>query len=248
MGCTTAAKCGLMESYRATTSSERPEMTETATKAPKKTAAAKAPKAAPETHGCACGCGEQVERTFRQGHDQRLISLLAEDVVYSSVWDGKCMGILKGTAVRADQQEKINLVATYMRAKLTDALAVKFERAAARQWELQKGRDERADAKEARKAAAAAKPKKAAKKADETPAARADLKIVKPTASNDDIVDEDVPNANGVVLGAQVKVRVGKRVRNAKVTGMSQLGKVTAVTFQNAGKDVVKTGEEFEIV
>jgi hypothetical protein len=25
---------------------------------------------------CACGCGEQAKRTFRQGHDQRLLGLL----------------------------------------------------------------------------------------------------------------------------------------------------------------------------
>jgi len=38
-------------------------------------AKAKAEKA-PKQTACACGCGEWAKRTFRQGHDQRLLGLL----------------------------------------------------------------------------------------------------------------------------------------------------------------------------
>lgn len=219
--------------------------------------------AAPEApRGCACGCGETVERVFKQGHDQRLISHLAQDVVYHSFWDGTCLGILKVTEVkRLDMQDKINKVSAYVSTKLSESLAAKFESAAGRQWELEKSRDEREAAKAARKAENAAKPKRVRKSATAkaaTPSeeagdvapAKPDLKIVKPTASNDDVdaAEAAADEATGFTLGQPVRVRVGKRTRNAKVTGMNRAGQVSAITYVNAGKDVVKTGDQFEII
>jgi hypothetical protein len=226
----------------------------TTTKAPK------TQKAVAQPHPCACGCGAEVLRTFKQGHDQKLISNLASDIVYSDVWDGKCMGILKGAAVRGDIQERINTVSQYMSAKLSEPLAAKFEKAVARAWELEKTRDARLAAKETRKKereqkTANSRAAKAAKKAAEPTEPKPPRK---PMATTAKMTNEDVDKAeaaadkqestNGYKPGATIKIKAGKRTRNATVRGMSQSGKVTAVAFMNAGKEVVKQDGEFEIV
>lgn len=234
----------------------RATATKTTKPAPETTAEAPA-----VTRNCACGCGESVERVFRQGHDQRLVSKLAQDIVYANVWDGKCLGILKNVDLKADIQVRIDKVSDYVAAKLTEALANKFEKAAARAWELEKTKSERADAKAARKAAADAKPKRARKvAADSSEEAEAAApkprtpRNTKPVATNADIdaleAQESPEVAGGHRLGQEVKVRVGqaKRTRVAKVTGMNQAGKVTAVTVTTNGKDSVKTEDQFTIV
>src|SRR5690349_17291892 len=96
---------------------------------------------APTSAVCKCGCGESVERSFKQGHDQRLISKLASDLVHGDVWGGTAAGILKEKEVRTDIQARINKVRDYMAAKLSEPLALKFENAAHRAWELEKTRD-----------------------------------------------------------------------------------------------------------
>lgn len=229
----------------------------TATKAATKTTTP------PETRGCACGCGESVERVFKQGHDQRLISYLAEDIVYASRWDGSCMGILKTRLDRqADIQDRINKVSAYVSAKLSPALATKFESAAGRQWELQKNRDKRESDKQERRAANAAKPKRTrksatpseeagdAKLATVTPIDIANPPTVKAVASNDDVdaAEAAADEARGYKPGDAIRVKVGKRVRNANVRGMSQSGMVTAVVLTTNGKETVKNEGEFEIV
>lgn len=225
--------------------------------ATKTTAAKTKTAAAPST--CACGCGESVVRTFKQGHDQKLVSKLAEDIVYASVWDGACLGILKTRLDRAaDIQDRITKVAEYMRAKLTPALADKFVRAAERQWELEKDKARLEQARAERKLAAANKPKRTKKAAavpseeagaTVTPITAAKRATVTATATNDDVDKaEAAADAAQAGLGQKVKIKAGKRTRNATVTGMNQAGKVTAVTFQNAGKDVVRTEGQFELV
>lgn len=201
---------------------------------------------------CRCGCGAPVDRMFKQGHDQKLISKLAEDLVYASVWDGKCMGILKGASVRADIQERINLVEARIATGISDSLAAKFVRAAQRAWELEKAKTDRAAVKNERKAAKAAKPapKKVAKAAvAHATAGTAELKLVKPTATNDDVdAEEAAADASGFKPGDSIRVKIGKRSRNATVRGMNQAGKVTAVALQNGDKEVVKTEGQFEVI
>jgi ATPase subunit of ABC transporter with duplicated ATPase domains len=227
-----------------------------------KTTETPAPKPA-EAKNCACGCGESVARTFKQGHDQILISRLASDIVYADQWGGTCAGIIKKTEVSADIQVRIDKVAAYMRGKLTDALAAKFVRAADRAWELEKTRDEREAAKAKRKsdreaAAAAKKAAKAATPSEEAgsaPKPARKPRNTKPVATNADVDAIEAEGeaaaeaATGPTLGATVKVKVGKaaRLRTATVTGMNQAGKVTAVTIKTGDREVVKT-DGFEVV
>lgn len=212
-----------------------------------------------ETRGCACGCGEPVERTFKQGHDQKLVSKLAADVVHGSYWDGRCMGILKRVDDKADMEIRINKVSAYVGSKLSEALATKFDSAARRQWDIAVTGKERADAKAARRAENAAKPKRA-KKTEVIESGAAQVaseikndrvgKVVTATASNDDVdAEEASASPNGQIKpGDSVRIKAGKRTRTATVRGMNQAGKVTAVAFMNAGKEVVKTEGQFEIV
>lgn len=204
---------------------------------------------------CACGCGESVERTFKQGHDQRLISRLASDLVHGDVWEGTCASILKRGDAKLDIQEKINKVSAYVASKLSPGLAAKFESAAARQWELQKGRNARSEAKAARRAEQANKPKRAkkatpseeagdAKLATVTPIDMANPPTVKATASNDDV---DAAEAGLVSLGATVKAKIGRTIKEATVVAMNQSGKATVLEYPGRGGKTART-EKFEIV
>lgn len=228
--------------------------------------------AATETHGCACGCGEPVTRLFKQGHDQRLVSNLASDLVYMDVWDGKCMGILKGAIVRGDQQEKINKVTEYVRAKISDGLAAKVYSAAMRAWDLQKTRDaresKREEARKAKAAAAASKPKRASKanaaaSSEEAKAAAEPKLITKAAKGMADVDAEEArleaeergtndgtgPGGPRYARGVGIRVLIGKRKRNAKVHGMNQSGKVTAITVTTNGKEtVIDDPERFSIL
>jgi hypothetical protein len=212
---------------------------------------------------CKCGCGETVARQFKQGHDQRLVSNLASDLVRMDVWDGRCMGILTKADVKSDQQAKIDKVSGYVRDKLSDALATKVYNAAMRAWELDKTQGARNEAKAARKAErdakaaerAARKAEKAASPSEEAgpAAAPAERKLItKATASNDDVDAEEArieadASANGFKPGDSVRVLIGKRKRNATVHGMNQAGKVTAIVLTTNGKETIKT-DGFTIV
>jgi hypothetical protein len=221
-----------------------------------RTAAAKTTTDANSTHGCACGCGETVERVFKQGHDQKLISKLASDLVYGDQWDGSCANILKTKVQRsADIAVRVQTVRDYVAAKLSEPLAEKFVRAATRAWELEKTKDARESAKAERKAAKAAKPTKkaiAARKTakveaavpDEAPASRVGQAVVA-TATNDDVDAEEAAIAG---LGAEVRIKVGKRTRTATVRGMNQAGKVTAVAYLVGKNEIVKQDGQFELV
>jgi hypothetical protein len=228
----------------------------------------KAAKTPAEKHGCACGCGEQVERTFKQGHDQRLISLMASDLVYADVWKGTCNGILKGADVRADIQDRMDKVAERISKGISEALSAKFVRAAHRAWELEKGKTERDEAKAARRAAAKTasatktkRTKKATTSSEEagvvaSPAAQVASEVknsrvgksVVATASNADVdaLDQE-PTEPTYTSGQKVKIRAGKRTRTATVRGMNQAGKVTAVAVLTNGVEKVLTEGQFEI-
>lgn len=225
-------------------------MADTKTKAPA--------DAEPKT--CACGCGEPVVRSFKQGHDQRLVAKLARDLVYMDVWDGKCMSILRLKDVRGDQEEKINKVADYVRSKLSDALGEKVYRAAMRTWELEKTRGVRAEKKAAAKAAKADKPKRSRKAvtsalrpdttaaSEEATAVKEPKLITKAAASNDDVDAAEAAMESGAALGATVRVKVGRRERNATVHGMNQAGKVTAIRYKVGNNEITKTEGQFEVV
>lgn len=217
---------------------------------------------------CKCGCGESVARQFKQGHDQKLISLMASDIVHGDVWDGTCNGILKGAIRRGDIQEKINVVQERMAKGISEALAAKFVRAAHRTWELEKTRDERAKAKAERKAtkdkrATATAKRPANKKVGATKAAtpseeaggeaKPPLKLITTAKATNADVDAaeaavEADTKSGFQPGDPIRVKVGKRVRNGVVRGMNQAGKVTAVALTTNGREVVKTEGEFEVV
>lgn len=118
---------------------------------------------------CRCGCAESVNpnRLFRQGHDQRLISKLAVDVVEG---DGTGLGLIAKRRAKEDIKVRIDAVAEKLGDKTSQALADKFVRAAERRWALletraakqqartasQKGRNGEAKPKRARKTKATA--------------------------------------------------------------------------------------------
>ena len=255
-----------MNYKRATPPRERTVQMTTTEKAPK---TAKAPKPLVQ---CACGCGEKVARTFKQGHDQRLVSNLASDLVYENVWDGRCAGILTADEVKSDIQGRIDKVTAYVRSKLSDPLANKVYNAAMRSWELEKTQGQREEGKakrkaeaEAKKAAAATKRAAAKKaKADEAvqkgshvagspqPSGRPVGKVVTATATNEDVDAEeaaaDAEAVPGFKPGDTVKVKVGKRTRTATVHGMNQAGKVTAVKLLTNGTETIKTEGQFQVV
>ena len=208
-----------------------------------KTATTKAPTAAAaESKQCACGCGEPVVRLFKQGHDQKLVAKFASDLVYMNVWDGRCMGILKVKESRSDIEVKIDTVSAYVSEKLSEALGTKVYKAAMRAWELQKNADERASKRAERTKAAAEK--KATRKPRPTKpvATNADVDAVEATPS------EEAGDASTSGLGADIRVRVGKRARTAQVHGMNQAGKVTAIRYKVGNNEITKTEGQFEVL
>lgn len=167
---------------------------------------------------CACGCGAGVtpKRFFRQGHDQRLIGLLAEAAV-----GGKEIGHLSGGTLVTGSPR------SYGAKVLADGGLYKLDNAIKRAQEQQVVRLARTVAKKAR---ATAKPAQI----PSTEANRAPiLKSVR----------------TGPMLGDEVKVRIGRHEYYARVHGMSQAGRVTAVeyTVKSSGAKKVALEGKFEI-
>jgi hypothetical protein len=190
----------------------------------------KAPKATKTETGtdtCRCGCGETVnpKRFFRQGHDQRLISKLAADVVTGT---GTGLGILQSG--EQDIQYRIDRVTEYVSTKLSEALGRKFHSAAMNAW--------------------ANENKRAAKQAPVEPTDR-DRQVAESILALSDQDDDNLSAADprelpdeasetqtNYALGAPVKVKVGRYTYDGFVHGMNQSGKVTAVRYTNkAGKE-----------
>lgn len=222
----------------------------------------KAPKAtktettdAQYTDTCRCGCGETVNRFFRQGHDQRLISKLAADVVEGT---GTGLGILPAADAELDIQARIDRVAEY--AKLSEALGRKFHSAAMNSWaSYQKRTTKQAatvteipfcscDLNRTKGVHQDGCERELAGQMDPT---ERDHEVAEQILTQSDQDDDNLSTADprelageapadqvSYALGAPVKVKVGRYVYDGFVHGMNQAGKVTAVRYTNkAGKD-----------
>ena len=193
---------------------------------------------------CACGCGEMVVRMFKQGHDQRLVSNLAVDLVDGT---GTGLGIIPKKRASDDIQSRIDEVTDYVSKKLSPALAAKVNRAAMVRWDRALRNKKAAEAKASKPARATKNPKPAAPV--EQP--QGPRHPVDPMAGLDGEPTEDAPLAtDGYGLGAAVKVKVGRYVYDGTVAGMNQAGKVTAVNYVNkAGNErTIQTPREIKLV
>lgn len=178
---------------------------------------------------CACGCGEEVRNLFVQGHDQKLIAKLALDVVEGT---GTGMGILESGD--EDIQERITKVGNYVSAKLSPALAAKFDSAAHNRWASYEKRTTRAAAKASKQQTAPGHKNRTVKELMAT-ASDQDGRMVKmiKELSTDEPAPVEETGPEQVGLGAQVRIRVGRYEYDAEVIGMSQAGKVTSVRYTN---------------
>lgn len=201
----------------------------------------------PETQvlqNCACGCGEPVVRTFKQGHDQRLVSKLAFDLVEGT---GRGLNLLTKQQASLDIQERIDLVAAKVTERLSPALATKVSNAAQLRWALLEKRSARQTKRNNAEVQPARRPApKRRSRVVEQPAALAAV----PDQDYDQEQDHPEPDTNGRALGADVRVQVGRYTYDGKVTGMNQAGRVTAVTYTNkAGNErVIQTPREIKLV
>lgn len=166
---------------------------------------------------CACGCGAGVtpKRVFRQGHDQRLIGILAEATA-----GGKEIGHWSGGTLVTGSPR------TYGARVLADGGCYKLDSAIKRAQEQWQAHQARLTAKGARAKRLTAK----AARVSQTPMLKS------------------VPA--GPALGDEVKVRIGRHEYFARVHGMSQAGKVTAVeyTVKSSGAKKVAFEGKFELL
>lgn len=196
----------------------------------------------PANGNCACLCGSGLNHpksTFLQGHDQRFIGQLATEVVTDGLSNARVEQLQLPTEVdNADIQERINLVESAVDRFFSSALAAKFVSAVHRRWD---------------KVLRDSQPKGVRQ-----PTVKS-AKTVKHPGTGETVDLQaalDAPHLGivkepeyAMVLGAPVKVRVGRWQYDATVHGMSQAGKVTAVRYDTAGgKEVVKTEGQFTIV
>lgn len=209
-----------------------------------------APKTATDvkTAACACGCGETVTRHFKQGHDQKMISEFAHNTVTG---DGRCRGILTVAQSKGDIEVRIGQVRDYIAKKLSEGLAAKYENAALRQWEFQKAREAKVEARAARvRTAPKSRTKKAApsEEAGSAPDSRVG-QVVTAKASNDDVDAAEAEQDSPLGLGVPVRAMVKGRARNGKVGALNQSGKMTVFITTRAGKDTRHENTEgFEVV
>lgn len=183
---------------------------------------------------CGCGCGQPVsaKATFRQGHDQALISKLA-------LWTADCnLDVVTITRLGlaedvndVDIQTRIDGVSSAVAKLFSPPLASKYYSAAMRRWE-----------KAGRVKAPAASP------VDVLPVRPPDTeeleKLVRGLASQPEVVNGEMG------LDAPVRIKVGRWEYNAVVQGMNTAGKVTAVRYYNLSqhKEIVKTEGQFKLV
>lgn len=187
---------------------------------------------------CKCGCGATVKSSFAQGHDMRLISQLAENVV-----NGKpptANGALSQAKAKRPVNERIELVAAMLTDRVSEAISAKFENAANRKVAQNTAKAERAAAKPA-KAATKAKPR--TKATAKTAVASAPVTAVAEDATPDPEPADDSNVAkrgigpaagDGLALGAPIVIQVRGRKVNATVHGMNQAGKVTMAVYSGA--------------
>jgi len=179
---------------------------------------------------CACGCGAGItpKRVFRQGHDQRLIGLLAE-----AARDGKEIGHLSGGVLITGSPR------TYGAKVLADGGQYKLDNAIKLALIHLQKRTERLLAKKARATAAARR---------EIAALEQELADV-PTTQTSDVPLAKVPHEPAHKPGDEIGVRIGRHIYNARIHGMNQAGKVTAVeyTVKSSGAKKIALGGKFEI-
>lgn len=126
-------------------------MTSTKTQTSKKSA----PVATASQAGCGCGCGENVpsNRTFRPGHDARLVSLLAKAITGAGHDRGYVTQILEIDMTKVnDQQAEIDDATKAVSTKFGSALAGKFFNAAMNSWHRQVAGEQKRSEKAAKKA------------------------------------------------------------------------------------------------
>lgn len=217
-----------------------------------------------QTAHCGCGCGEDLnpKSSFRQGHDQRLVSKVASMIVddggdlrhypFMAEWSGMEDFQLADLGNDRDIQDQIDRVTAAVGRRFSDALATKTNAACHRAWELA-GKKTALQAERAAKKAAVANRKPAAKVAKPTPKAKAAKKTTVDEIQ-DQLVGLDASTETGfagaapkLYLGAQVNAKVGRWVKEAIVHGMNQAGKVTAVKYRDA-RGNEKTTDKFTLV
>lgn len=98
---------------------------------------------------CLCGCGKPVKYSksmFLQGHDQRLVSKLAFELVEAELSDQtkKTLQFTSKWNEGVDIQDRISLVTKQVEARFSTGLAAKVHRAAMRRWETYAARMEKA--------------------------------------------------------------------------------------------------------
>lgn len=181
---------------------------------------------------CACGCGAGVtpKRVFRQGHDQRLIGVLAEATAA-----GKEIGHLQGGVLVTGSPR------SYGAKVLADGGQYKLASAIKRAQEQLQARVARTLAKKTR---SEIYPAKAARIPSETGTPATDVGA-EPGPGSRKL--KSVPA--GPALGDEVGVRVGRHIYNARIHGMNQAGKVTAVeyTVKSSGTKKVATEGQFTL-
>lgn len=202
---------------------------------------------------CADGCGARVgnpKSTFLQGHDQRLVSRLATEVVEHVALSDFARGLLTLTDYddNDDIQDRIDQVHARVILRFSVGLGDKFNSAAHRRWELSGKRADRA----AQKAVKAAAPKKTRRAkgalvegADPALAAANEQARLnhEPVGQQESTVGQEIVN----LRGTEVQVKIGRWTYTAVVHGMNQKGKVTAVEYTD-GKGETKTTDKFTLV
>lgn len=221
------------------------------------TAAAVAnPQAKAPTCGCLCGENVNPRSTFRQGHDQRMIGELAQRVAEGSLTNLWVERLQLPTEVDGnDIQERINLTSAAVAKFFSDALARKFTVAAHNRWDELVRKSQPKGVRQPQ-----VKVEKASKTEERKFARASGLDLPKKsvehpgTGETVDLqaaYDEPDPRvkAEESVLGAPIRIKVGRWEYDATVHGMNQAGKITAVRYYDKNdKEFVKTEGQFKTV
>lgn len=190
-----------------------------------------ATKPAATPRHCACSCGQPVspKSTFRQGHDQKLVGLVAFMVVDGGFTNEWVEYLQLPTEIDGqDIQERIDQLSAAITKMFSEGLARKVDRAAMRAWQ-ESGKNK------------TAKTEAADKNWATKPPVAVDPEPVQPA--------ERAAQDDPLALGAPIRVKVGRWERDAVVLGMSQAGKVTAIRYTNGdGKEVDRIDGKFKIL
>lgn len=176
-------------------------------------------------NSCACGCrqpvttSDRVTRYFRQGHDQRLIGILAGVAA-----EGREVGFVDGGMLVTGSAQ------SYGARFLKDGGLAKLDVAIKRAVEK------------------ATKPKRGRKAAGLATCEHGNLTAFPCTECENAVAGpgsrRDLPS-----LGDEIKVKIGRHVYFARIHGMSQAGKVTAIAYRTkSDPNTEKTTDRFVIV